>query len=55
MIFLFEVEYYQENDGAPVVDFISDRSPKEQAKILREIDLLEEFGLFLGMPRILEK
>ncbi len=49
---MFEVEYYQENDSAPVVDFISERSPKEQAKILREIDLLEEFGLFLGMPHI---
>jgi len=49
---LFEVEYYQENEGAPVVDFILERSPKEQAKILREIDLLEEFSLFLGIPHI---
>ena len=49
---MFEVIYYKENDHAPVVEFISKRSPKEQAKILREIDLLEEFGLSLGMPHI---
>ena len=49
---MFEVEYYQENDNAPVVDFILERPPKEQAKILREVDLLEEFGLFLGMPHV---
>ncbi|OPY56021.1 MAG: hypothetical protein A4E55_02342 [Pelotomaculum sp. PtaU1.Bin035] len=33
-----------------VFPFPPDRGAKEQAKMLREIDLLEEFGLSLGMP-----
>jgi len=49
---LYEIIYYEENYRSPVVDFILEKSPKEQAKILREIDLLEEFGLSLGMPYI---
>jgi phage-related protein len=49
---LFEIEYYTEKGKTPVFDFILAQSPKEQAKILREIDLLEEFGLSLGMPHI---
>lgn len=52
MILLYEVVYYVENNKSPVVEFIMEQSPKEQAKILREIDLLEEFGLFLGMPHV---
>ena len=49
---MYKVKYYAENNKSPVVEFIENQSPKEQAKILREIDLLEEFGLFLGMPHI---
>lgn len=49
---MYEVIYYGENNKYPVVEFISSQSPKEQAKILREIDLLSEFGLSLGMPHI---
>jgi len=49
---LYEVIYYEENNESPVVIFISEKPPKEQAKILREIDLLEQFGLTLGMPHI---
>lgn len=52
MISLYEVEYYSEKGEYPVYDFISSLSPKEQAKILREIDLLSKFGLALGMPHI---
>ncbi len=47
---MYEIIYYEEKNKSPVVDFISERSAKEQAKILRDIDLLEEFGLLLGMP-----
>ncbi|WP_279237222.1 type II toxin-antitoxin system RelE/ParE family toxin [Alkaliphilus pronyensis] len=47
---MYEVEYYSEKGEYPVYNFISTLSPKEQAKILREIDLLSEFGLALGMP-----
>ncbi|MCF8002396.1 MAG: type II toxin-antitoxin system RelE/ParE family toxin [Halanaerobiales bacterium] len=49
---MYTVKYYAINHKSPVVEFIQQQSPKEQAKILREIDLLEEFGLFLGMPHI---
>jgi len=49
---LFEIEYYTEKGKYPVLEFIQKQSPKEQAKVLREIDLLEEFGLSLGLPHI---
>lgn len=49
---MYKVKYYAKDHKSPVVEFIQQQSPKEQAKILREIDLLEEFGLFLGMPHI---
>ena len=49
---MYHIIYYFENNKSPVVEFIQNQNPKEQAKILREIDLLEEFGLFLGMPHI---
>ena len=48
---MYKVKYYTKNNKSPVVQFIKEQSSKEQAKILREIDLLEEFGLFLGMPQ----
>lgn len=34
------------------MEFLQTLSYKEQAKVLREIDLLEEFGFGLGMPHI---
>lgn len=49
---MFHVEYYGQNKRYPVLDFLRSLSPKEQAKVLREIELLEEFGLALGMPHI---
>ncbi len=49
---MFDVLYYQEKSSFPVVDFVSKQQPKIQAKILREIDLLSEFGFALGMPHI---
>jgi len=48
----FSVEYYEENGKSPVIEFYNDLSEKEVAKILREIDLLQRFGLSLGMPYI---
>ncbi len=49
---MYEIEYYTEKGKCPVLEFIQEQSSKVQAKILREIDLLEEFGLSLGMPHI---
>lgn len=46
----YSVEYYEENGKSPVLEFYRSLSEKEVAKILREIDLLQRFGLSLGMP-----
>ena len=43
------IEFYKDSKGiSPVEDFILTLDAKSQAKLLRVIDLLEEFGL--GMP-----
>jgi len=52
VIKLYVIEYYVENDISPVVEFLNKLNFKEQAKILREIDLLQDFGLFIGPPHI---
>ena len=49
---MHRVEYYNENGRYPIIEFLQSLSDKEQAKVLREIDLLEEFGFALGMPYI---
>lgn len=49
---MYTVEYYTEKEKIPVLEFLLKLTSKEQAKILREIDLLQEFGLALGMPHI---
>ena len=49
---MYEVIYYSDNDDNPILNFLLKLSDKEQAKILREIDLLEKFGFALGMPHI---
>jgi len=45
---LIKIEYYEENGKIPVMEFLKSLKPKEIAKILRDIDLLEKYGLFLG-------
>jgi len=47
-----EVIYYTYNNKIPVLNFLKQLNPKEQAKVLREVDLLTEFGFALGMPHI---
>ncbi|UMZ74745.1 type II toxin-antitoxin system RelE/ParE family toxin [Natranaerofaba carboxydovora] len=49
---MYEIIYYESFSENPVIDFISNQYPKEQAKILREIDLLQTFGISLGMPHL---
>ena len=49
----YNVEMYEKLDGkVPVLDFILDLKPKQQAKIYREIDLLEKFGNELHYPHV---
>ena len=49
---MYEIEYYTEKGYCPIMEFISELPPKAQAKILREIDLFQQFGLYLGYPHI---
>jgi phage-related protein len=47
------VELYEKADGKiPVLEFILGLNPKQQAKIYREIDLLEKFGNELHYPHV---
>jgi phage-related protein len=49
----FIVELYEKVDGkTPVLEFILGLNPKQQAKIYREIDLLEKFGNELHYPHV---
>jgi hypothetical protein len=55
---LWNIEYFQSRNGKyPVEEFISSLETKSQARVARTLDLLEEFGIELGMPytRYLEK
>lgn len=48
---MWQVEYYEAANGhIPVREFIEALNIKERAKVARTIDLLEEFGINLGMP-----
>jgi phage-related protein len=48
---VWEIEYYETADGhIPVKEFIEALNVKERAKVAWTIDLLEEFGINLGMP-----
>jgi phage-related protein len=48
---VWEIEYYMADNGRiPVKEFIEALNLKERAKVARTIDLLEEFGINLGMP-----
>ena len=49
----YNVELYERVDGkVPVLEFILNLEPKQQAKIFREIDLLEKFGNELHYPHV---
>jgi len=49
----YKIELYEKTDGkTPVLEFILSLEPKQQAKIYREIDLLEKFGNELHYPHV---
>lgn len=55
---MWSVEYYQSENGRfQVAEFIDSLDAKSKAKVAWTLDLLEEFGVDLGMPyaRRLEK
>lgn len=48
---MWNIEYYEFASGKrPVEEFIDSLDAKSQARIARTLDLLEEFGINLGMP-----
>jgi phage-related protein len=48
---VWSIEYYQSGTGkAPVEEFIDSLDAKSRPRIARTLDLLEEFGINLGMP-----
>ena len=47
----WEIEYFETGKGrCPVQEFIDTLDTRSKAKIARTLDLLEEFGIKLGMP-----
>jgi phage-related protein len=49
----YEIELYEKVDKeTPVIDFIVSLDAKKQAKIYREIELLEKFGNELHFPHV---
>jgi phage-related protein len=49
----YDVKLYEKVDGKiPVLDFILGLNPKQQAKVYREINLLEKFGNELHFPHV---
>jgi len=55
---VWNIEYYQSEAGrSPVAEFIDSLEAAAKARVARTLDLLEEFGIELGMPyaKYLEK
>lgn len=47
----YEITFYTKPDGVePAKDFVVNLSPKIQAKVIRILDILEEYGTDLRMP-----
>ncbi len=48
---MWNIEYYQSEAGrSPVAEFIDSLEAAAKARVARTLDLLEEFGIELGMP-----
>jgi phage-related protein len=55
---VWNIEYYQSPGGKyPIEEYVDSLDAKSRARVARTLDLLEEFGINLGMPyaRYLEK
>lgn len=48
----WNIIYYKKNNKIPVKDFIDSQPTKVKAKILRNLQLLSEFGPNIGWPLI---
>ena len=48
---MWNIEYYQSEAGrSPMAEFIDSLEAAAKARVARTLDLLEEFGIELGMP-----
>ena len=48
---MWNIEHYESASGKrPVEEFINSLDARSRARIARTLDLLEEFGISLGMP-----
>lgn len=52
MIMSWEIKYYDDGKEKPVERFIDSTAPKAKAKILRNVQLLAEFGVAIGYPLV---
>jgi phage-related protein len=47
----WEIRFYEKNSGEkPVLDFIKNLPTKDKAKVFQELNLLEKYGIELGVP-----
>ena len=50
---MWDIEYYKTEKGRfPVKEFVDSLDTKARAKIARTLDLLQQFGINLGMPYV---
>ena len=50
---MWEIEFYNTESGKNVIlEFLEGLSEKHRARAIREIELLEEFGINLTMPHV---
>lgn len=49
----WSTEFYRKNnDDCPIEEWLDSLNDKHAAKVLRSVDLLEEFGPGIGMPHV---
>ena len=46
------IRYYSMDGDSPIAEFIDSLSPRAKAKVFNTFELLEEFGIQVGSPRI---
>jgi len=53
MILEWKIDYYETTAGKyPVKEFIDDLDAKAKSKVVNALDLLEEFGIKVGPPKV---
>lgn len=49
----WKIDYYEtENGKVPVLEFIDALDAKAKSKVINALDLLEEFGIKVGLPKV---